>query len=79
MIPFTVTIPPEQRNKKLSEKMMVENSEILNWLLRGYALWAKESLVKPAAVKEVNKEYRMDMDTVGTFMNECLNIDAALS
>ena len=79
MIPFTVTIPPEQRDKKLSEKLMAENSGILNWLLRGYAMWAKEGLGEPAAVKEANEEYRMDMDSVGTFVNECLNIDAGLS
>ena len=32
MIPFTVTIPPEQRDKKLTEKLIAENSGILNWL-----------------------------------------------
>ena len=79
MIPFTVTIPPEQRDKKLSEKLMAENSGILNWLLRGYAMWAKEGLGEPEAVKEANEEYRMDMDSVGTFVNECLNIDASMS
>lgn len=78
MIPFTVTISPEQRDNKLSEKLMTENSGVLNWLLRGYALWAKEGLGKPKAVKEANEEYRMDMDSVGTFVNECLNIDASL-
>ena len=79
MIPFTVTIPPEQRDKKLSEKLMAENSGILNWLLKGYAMWAKEGLGEPEAVKEANEEYRMDMDSVGTFVNECLNIDASMS
>lgn len=44
MIPFAVTISPEQRDNKLSEKLMAENSGVLNWLLRGYALWAKERL-----------------------------------
>ena len=42
MIPFTVTIPPEQRDKKLTEKLIAENSGILNWLIAGYAMWKKE-------------------------------------
>ena len=79
MIPFTVTIPPEQRDKKLTEKLIAENSGILNWLIQGYAMWRKEGLKdEPEAVREANDEYRMDMDSVGTFVNECLNVDASL-
>ena len=79
MIPFTVTIPPEQRDKKLTEKLIAANSGILNWLLTGYVMWRKEGLaVEPAAVKDANDEYRMDMDVVGTFVNDCLEIDASL-
>ncbi len=78
MIPFTVTIPPEQRDKKLTEKLIAENSGILNWLIQGYAMWRKEGLNEPDAIKNANNEYRMDMDVVGTFVNECLEIDASL-
>ena len=79
MIPFTVTIPPEQRDKKLTEKLIAENSGILNWLLAGYVMWKKEGLtMEPDAVRNANEEYRMDMDVVGTFVNECLDIDASM-
>lgn len=78
MIPFTVTIPPEQRDKKLTEKLIAENSGILNWLIQGYAMWKKEGLEEPEAVRQTNEEYRMDMDAVGTFVNDCLEIDASL-
>lgn len=79
MIPFTVTIPPEQRDKKLTEKLIAENSGILNWLIQGYAMWKKEGLSdEPEAVREANDEYRMDMDSVGTFVNDCFEIDASL-
>ncbi|MBC6714265.1 phage/plasmid primase, P4 family [Treponema sp. Marseille-Q3903] len=73
MIPFTVTIPPEQRDKKLTEKLIAENSGILNWLIQGYAMWRKEGLgEEPKAVREANNEYRMDMDVVGTFVDSVL-------
>ena len=78
MIPFTVTIPPEQRDKNLTEKLIAENSGILNWLLKGYAMWKKEGLEEPDAVREANEEYRMDMDSVGTFVSDCLELDASL-
>ena len=79
MIPFTVTIPPAQRDKKLTEKLIAENSGILNWLIQGYAMWKKEGLKEePDAIRDANAEYRMDMDIVGTFVNDCIEIDASL-
>ena len=78
MIPFTVTIPPEKRDKHLTEKLIAENSGILNWLLEGYAMWEKEGLCnEPKAVADATAEYRDDMDCVQTFITECLNIDAS--
>ena len=55
---------------------MAENSGILNWLLEGYRLWKKEGLKEPEAIRTANEEYRFDMDSVGSFVAECLNIDA---
>ena len=78
MIPFTVTILPEQRDKKLTEKLIAENSGILNWLIKGYAMWKKEGLEEPQAVRDANNEYRMDMDVVGTFVDDCFELDASL-
>ena len=78
MIPFTVTIPPEKRDKHLTEKLIAENSGILNWLLEGYRLWEKEGLYnEPKAVAEATAEYRDDMDSIQTFINECLEVDAS--
>lgn len=72
IIPFDVTIPPEQRDKNLTEKLISENAGILNWLIQGYAMWKKEGLGDADAVSKANEEYRMDMDAVGTFVNDCL-------
>jgi putative DNA primase/helicase len=78
MIPFTVTISAEQRDKTLTEKLIAENSGILNWLIQGYALWRKEGLNEPEAIRDANEEYRMDMDSVGTFVNDCFDLDASM-
>lgn len=76
-IPFTVIIPEEKRDRNLTDKLMAENSGILNWLLEGYRLWKKEGLKEPEAIRTANEEYRFDMDSVGSFVAECLNIDAS--
>lgn len=77
LIPFTVIIPEEKRDRNLTDKLMAENSGILNWLLEGYRLWEKEGLKEPEAIRTANEEYRFDMDSVGSFVAECLNIDAS--
>ena len=80
MIPFNVTIPPDQRDKHLSEKLLAENSGILNWLLQGYKSWVKEGLSdEPSVIKNANEQYRMDMDVVGNFINDCFELDASLN
>jgi len=76
LIPFTVTIPPEQRDKTLGEKLKSEANGILNWMLLGYKKWKEEGLKEPKTVHEANEEYRDDMDSVGAFIRECLNVDA---
>lgn len=77
MIPFTVTIPPEQRDNDLGNKLLAENSGILNWLIEGVNMWKKEGLKnEPDAIKEANEEYRFDMDSVGTFIADCFSVDA---
>ncbi len=79
MIPFTVTIPPQQRDGDLGKKLLAENSGILNWLIQGFKMWKKEGLKdEPDAIKNANEEYRFDMDSVGTFIADCLEIDATL-
>lgn len=43
-------------------------------------MWKKEDLgEEPNAVREAKEEYRMDMDAVGTFVNDFLEIDGSLS
>lgn len=75
LIPFTVTIPPEQRDKHLGEKLREESSGILNWMLNGFLKWKEEGLKDPPSVQQANDEYRDDMDSVGAFIRECLNVD----
>lgn len=79
LIPFTVTIPEEQRDKDLQAKLEAENAGIFNWLLQGYIAWKQEGLGMPSAVKNATDEYQNDMDVVGQFLKDCCFVDATES
>jgi putative DNA primase/helicase len=71
LIPFTVTIPPDERDKRLSEKLRSELSGILAWAVEGCLAWQRQGLGTPSEVTEANASYRSDMDALGAFVEEC--------
>lgn len=45
IIPFTISIPPEEQNKQLTQELIDEEAEgILAWAVEGARLWAEEGL-----------------------------------
>jgi putative DNA primase/helicase len=72
LIPFTVTIPEEKQDKRLTEKLMDEWPGILAWAVRGCLDWQAHQcdLALPAAVKDATTQYRSDSDAVGDFLQE---------
>lgn len=75
LIPFAVTIPPEEQDGELPEKLLGELSGILNWALQGCRDWQDYGLHEPDVVKAATAEYRADMDVVGEFLAEKCAID----
>jgi putative DNA primase/helicase len=74
MVPFTVTIPEDEKDKKLAAKLRAELSGILNWALRGCLEWAAYSLAEPDEVSQATKDYRLEQDTVERFITECCTV-----
>lgn len=72
LVPFEVTIPPEERDPHLVEKLKAEASGILNWMLDGYRHWKDRGLVVPAAVVAATQEYRDESDPIGQFIQDAL-------
>jgi putative DNA primase/helicase len=68
LIPFTVSIPLEQQDHNLRDKLKQEASGILNWALKGLVQWRANGLQEPAAVKDATKEYRTDQDVLAHFI-----------
>lgn len=70
MIPFTVSIPEDKKDKALKSKLKAEYSGILRWAVEGCLLWQKEGLSMPRAVLDMCKEYRREMDVISAFIED---------
>jgi putative DNA primase/helicase len=70
MIPFNVTIPPEERDKNLAEKLKAEWPGILQWMIDGCLKWQGEGLDPPQSVIEATNAYLQNEDTFATWIEE---------
>lgn len=68
LVPFTVTIPPEERDPHLVAKLRTEWPGILAWAVRGCREWQERGLGVPGAVKAATEAYQAEMDTLGEFI-----------
>jgi putative DNA primase/helicase len=71
LIPFTVTIPPEERDDQLAEKLKLELPGILAWMLEGCLDWQEQGLTAPQIVTEATAEYLQDEDALSAWIDEC--------
>ena len=70
MIPFTVTIPPDRRDPRLTEKLLAERDGILAWAVAGCLAWQREGLKPPACVQAATEEYFEAEDALGRWIDE---------
>jgi len=72
LIPFTETIPPDEQDKKLPERLRDELSGILAWAVEGCLEWQRKGLQAPEEVRKATGQYRSEMDVIGAFLqDEC--------
>jgi len=71
LIPFNVTIPPEQRDKDLLQTLLNERNGIFAWALKGCAQWQRIGLAPPETVLSAAVGYFQDEDIVGQWIEEC--------
>ncbi|HEX7126648.1 MAG TPA: phage/plasmid primase, P4 family [Thermodesulfobacteriota bacterium] len=70
LIPFTVTIPPEEQDRDLPAKLRAELSGVLNWALEGCRAWQRDGLGQAEAVRQATAAYQAEQDPVGPFLDE---------
>jgi putative DNA primase/helicase len=71
LVPFTVSIPPEEQDRNLLRKLEAELPGILNWAIQGCREWQAEGLKPPSIVMDAVRAYREESDTLGRFLAEC--------
>ncbi len=75
LIPFEVTIPPEEQDRHLLDVLKGEAPGILGWAVEGYLDWQREGLVTTGAVVEATARYREASDTLAGFLAERCVLD----
>jgi putative DNA primase/helicase len=71
LVPFEVTIPPEERDPELAEKLKAEWPGILGWMIKGCLEWQRDGLSPPEAVKAATNEYLNSEDAVAGWIADC--------
>lgn len=79
LIPFTVTIPPGERDPMLSEKLWGEAAGILAWMIEGCHDWNAVRLKPPAVVTAATGEYFDSEDATALWLGECCEQDTNFS
>ncbi len=75
LVPFTVTIPKDERDPELTEKLKSEWPGILQWMIEGCAQWQERGLNAPECVTKATSEYLASQDVVRNWLDECTEKD----
>jgi P4 family phage/plasmid primase-like protien len=71
LVPFTVTIPDDEKDKELPVKLKAELPGILAWAVRGCLKWREHGLGEPDEVRKATAAYQAEQDMVAGFLAEC--------
>ncbi len=77
LIPFKVTIPPEERDLHLVEKLRAEWPGILNWALAGCKAWREGGLMAPQAVQDATSDYLSGEDLMTSWIADRCHTELA--
>ena len=75
VIPFSVQIPAEERDKALMGKLRAEWPGILAWTVRGCLKWQRDGLRSPDAVRRASNRWKEGADHLKRFVNEGIVLD----
>jgi putative DNA primase/helicase len=75
LIPFTVTIPAEERDPDLLEKLKAERPGILHWMIEGCLQWQQHGLAPPTVVTAPTADYLEAEDAIAAWIADCCEID----
>lgn len=68
LVPFRVTIPPEDRDEGLPARLQAELGQIMAWAIEGCLDWQDGGLRVPAGIAAASADYLDDEDIVAQFL-----------
>jgi putative DNA primase/helicase len=71
LVPFTVTITDDEKDKALPDKLQGELPGILAWAVRGCLDWQQRGMGEPEEVTKATHEYEAEQDDLAGFMSAC--------
>jgi putative DNA primase/helicase len=71
LAPFTVQIPPAERDLDLPRRLESEWPAILRWMIDGCLEWQRIGLAPPAIVTDATAAYFDDQDVLQHWLDEC--------
>jgi putative DNA primase/helicase len=74
LLPFAVTIPEEERDIELTEKLKAEWPGILAWMIEGCLEWQEIGLAPPRCVTEATENYLAGEDATQMFLDDCCTL-----
>jgi putative DNA primase/helicase len=75
LIPFTVTIPPAERDPELVDKLRAEWPGILAWMIQRSLAWQRSGLRPPVTVREATAMYLEGEDALAAWIDDCCAVD----
>jgi P4 family phage/plasmid primase-like protien len=73
LVPFTVEIPPEERDPDFAAKLVPEHPAILRWMVDGCLEWQRDGLNVPGCVREASDAYFADQDTLQQWIDDWID------
>jgi P4 family phage/plasmid primase-like protien len=70
LVPFNVTIPAEEQDANLLDKLKAEGPGILAWAVRGCVEWQQRGMDAPEEVKLATSVYQSEQDPLADFISD---------
>lgn len=75
LLPFLASFKGQADDKMLRDLLVTELPGVLAWAVRGLIKWADGGLQIPEKLQEATRVYRIEMDVVAQFLDECCEMD----
>jgi phage/plasmid-associated DNA primase len=72
-----VTIPRDERDEELADKLKREWPGILQWMIEGCSRWLGDGLNPPPAVRQATDDYLAAEDTLARWIEEECAVDSS--